>query len=43
MKITQHFIKSTECLEEIFRIVKFLKVISISEVSHKEGVDLPFE
>jgi hypothetical protein len=41
LKITEHFIKSTECLEEIYKILKFLKVISISEVSHKEGVDLP--
>jgi hypothetical protein len=34
MKITKHFIRSTECLEEICKIVKFLKIISISEVSH---------
>lgn len=41
MKITQHFIKSTECLEEIYKMLQYLKVKSISEVKHKDGIDLP--
>ena len=39
--ISTIFIEVTETMEKILEIIKEIKVVSITEIKHKEGVDLP--
>jgi len=41
--LTQEFIRATECMEKMMEVIKVLKVVSITEMKHKDGVDLPKE
>lgn len=41
--ISKMFVEATEHLETILHSLKYLKVQSISEILHKDGVDLPPE
>ena len=41
--LTKEFIRGTECMEKMMEVIKALKVVSITEMKHSEGVDLPDE
>jgi hypothetical protein len=40
--ITDLFVLFTECMERVVIIIKEIKIVSISEIKHNEGVDLPW-
>ena len=42
-KVSSLFVEVTECLEKILHILKTLKVVSLTEIKHHEGKNLPPE
>lgn len=43
LAITTEFVEITECMESMKLILNELRVISLSEVKHEGGVNLPYE
>lgn len=41
--VTDIFVRSTECMKKIAEVLSFIRVVSITEIRHKDGTELPPE